>query len=672
MSAESFSHDPYFVPASQLGVVIPEKELVSPTGEQEVTLYTRDTPLVEGDCASTKCNPSENEGDEESEEEETTPRGWRSRGEIPSEKEESEEEEIIPRERHPRGETPSSDKIDRGRSANRFIALMNEEGDASPSSSEEGEEQPRQRRMSVANSEEGDVYPTKFTASSNKKEQKEPPIEGHWYKNGNFLTHEETDPSEEIDFLVEKTDALELAARAETKLDENKHLRNDTWSVNTTAFALHDVSVTLDVPVPALTLLDKKKCVVAGGAALYLGCPWSKWTHRCDVDFFVFDTHDAVDIMICVSQILVNEGYVICQSSGSVLTAIGYYGMRRIQIIRSGAKTVDDLISGEHGFDIDAVKAYYDGSVLCASINAEANWRARQCTTYTYRYVEPARLYGMLWKGFALTDEATKHIKNTLGFPPRGGFVAKYENNIVCLNRELPVEVQEYQLNKMQLPVVKNLVETIEAMDCKQNDYIKIFTFAGTYDEYVRITHVDVKSSKLSRPTPTLDNKYSCTPYPGNFYRIRSDYDLRLPLCRVIWKLDFASESKQDCSMGRIEVCDPAEHARLVQLETTLYSDIKDPLVSEFDPTHCRIIDQEGTSMATTNINVKLQSDVKFYINGARVEDPVLLPRTQISVVAFPGYFYDERDRTLPNDHPELYKCKLVWQVKKIFILQRD
>ena len=717
MSSDSYTNDSYFIPAANMHLSIPEQKATSAVTNSTSTHHTSTSDIVtvhvevlpennaelwqpmtaqqktytqlchsdynifsqnmstfsqsrdnasqarnhnlKGELLSSTIKPGEeysfpeNKNLEDNEEEDSEEEGDEGDISLSEDKEEEEEEEENSSSDEEEEEQASSDRIDRAHKSN----MQNNLGDSSTSKSNDRH-----------SSDEEDDVSYSYRTIQGYHEQKD--------------SEEDAPITEGVDFLITKTDELEITAR-NTHIDskeENKHLHNDTWSAfNAIPFTFDMVNLKLGVPADALSVLHRDKCVIAGGAALYLGCPWTKWSHRCDVDFFVFDTPEAVAIIVRLCNILTQQGYIVCQSSASVLTAIGYYGMRRIQIIRSGATCVDHLILGEHGFDIDAVKAYYDGHFLVPSVNAETNWRARKCTTYTYRYVEPIRLYGMLWKGFELSAECMQHIKNVIGWPLGEKFRSEYENNIVCLNRELPITVQEYQLNKMNLHVIKELQETVEAMNCKQNDYIKIFTFAGTYEEYVRTSMVDKKPSKVLLPECERTSSMFRSPinqkyYSGVFYSVFSDYNLRLPLCRVIWRVDFTSKRKEDRIMGRVEMCNPEEHKRLVQLEQALYEEIEDKEKSRFDPTHAREIDDGdiSTMIPTTNINIKLASDVRFYVNGVRVNPPVLQPRTQISLVAWPNYFYDNRDRGLPNTTPELYTCKLVWQVKKIFVISRD
>jgi hypothetical protein len=89
----------------------------------------------------------------------------------------------------------------------------------------------------------------------------------------------------------------------------------ERWHPNPAVLDAAAVCKTLGVP-PELGA----SMVVAGGAALKLGCPWTAWGPRCDVDVFVLAVDGADQRLSAVASLLARYGRVVCRSRPSVLT----------------------------------------------------------------------------------------------------------------------------------------------------------------------------------------------------------------------------------------------------------------------------------------------------------------------------------------------------------------
>ena len=173
-----------------------------------------------------------------------------------------------------------------------------------------------------------------------------------------------------------------------------------------------EVSQILDIEIELLNFLHPQQCVLAGGAALKIGCRDTKYTNRCDADLFVFKQDNSKILIQEICEYLITTGRKIYQFSKSVLTCIGNYGIRKIQIIKTNVTNIEELLEG---FDLDAVCACFDGNSFISTIGAQYAWLNKKCVISGNCYqIKADRLVALYWKGFELCDKSIAYLKNTI------------------------------------------------------------------------------------------------------------------------------------------------------------------------------------------------------------------------------------------------------------------
>lgn len=429
------------------------------------------------------------------------------------------------------------------------------------------------------------------------------------------------------------------------------HNNSDVWSKNIDR--IDNVDEILNIPKELIDFLNPNECVIAGGSAMYLGCRWTKFTLRCDVDFFVFK--NSLYIIEKMVQILKSFGYKICQSSPSVLTAIGYYGMRKIQIVYSSAENVDDLIILDEGFDINTIKCYYDGKYLYKTYGAEYDWIRKICSGGTYTAITSIRLFGMMWKGFKLTSEVMEYLSNTLGWPIPEDILWEYESNIPCLTKDIPESVQDFQLKKMGLPVIKdiNLISTIKPLF---NHYGPSGTFIGTYEKYVE--HLSLEQEKEVKMKTSSRGYFPTINYPGRFIEINSKYLLKIPMCHFAFGYKY-EQYKKDGNKRTVLSLHEKDYSRFREMESL----IMDKGLRKFAP-----LKEYGYNDDINNIRVKtndiccrIDETTEFIINGIPHNREIIFDRReQIIATGYPRYIHEF------SGHYNIQFTKIVWQISSI------
>jgi hypothetical protein len=134
----------------------------------------------------------------------------------------------------------------------------------------------------------------------------------------------------------------------------------------------------LGIPIEILRLLDPKRCVIAGGAALHLAQPDIPWGSANDVDVFLLRQLGREELFAKLSAILQETRVLHYSPAGLVVSAFGVPGVRTIQIIRHSAETVEELIC-DTGFDFNFNKVFYDGTVIKNTRSAALEWSDRVC-----------------------------------------------------------------------------------------------------------------------------------------------------------------------------------------------------------------------------------------------------------------------------------------------------
>lgn len=378
----------------------------------------------------------------------------------------------------------------------------------------------------------------------------------------------------------------------------------------------------LEIPKELINLLDKELIVIAGGSMTYIGCPTSRWDYSCDVDFFMLNVGEYVKNHLTVRfcDILTKNKYVICKSSASVLTAIGYWGKRRIQLIWSTAKTADQLI---HNFDLNVAKSYYDGKDLYFTSSAYCGWLDKKCYNGSLTPIKPERLARIHLKGFELLDDAKKQVKCTLGFPLSEEITNKLLYDIPCLTPNIPPKVQEAMLKRLKLPIVKNIKKFIKEdnkLVMLGNSYGPVGIYSlDDMEEFVNSVEINKKHIKSindwikSKPNIRL----ILTP-------IKSKFLVKLPVCYLPWTYNPFSS----CKLNKITI--PKENTKdaenFYDWNTKI---IRSILGSSYS------CDYE--KYRYYDISVKLDNKSSWYLNGIKYDKKfVIKENTTIQVVASP------------------------------------
>jgi len=287
-------------------------------------------------------------------------------------------------------------------------------------------------------------------------------------------------------------DHVNLSSLFETSIslkDRLKYMRNHHRQdiiFNPRFIPQLQVSQTLCIELEILQCLSDSTCVIAGGAALKLGCPDTPFTERCDVDIFVLNGPAQKETVLHLLHVLQETGRHILHQGKSVFSAIGAYGVRRIQIIASECKTPQELVSG---FDFTALCAYYSGHLLHATVGAQYAWTTRKCRiSIDGNHVIPLRLFSMFWKGFQLTELAIQFLRDTIGFPPRKELLDDFLYAVPFISRDIDLKVQYALLHRLHQFVLVNLNEEleIECLSIKRYGSIAPVIYKGELEDYAK------------------------------------------------------------------------------------------------------------------------------------------------------------------------------------------
>jgi len=159
------------------------------------------------------------------------------------------------------------------------------------------------------------------------------------------------------------------------------------------------VATQLNIEEELLDFLNPHDCVIAGGAALYLGCPQSIFPLCSDVDVYFFKKDNIplfLDAIVKTGRLLFYDSY----ASKTIITAIGKYGVRRIQIILTTYQNGQELVSD---FDLPPVRCFYDGTLLHPTIAALYAWETKKCFRRCFVPTSEKRLKIMQHKGFEVS-----------------------------------------------------------------------------------------------------------------------------------------------------------------------------------------------------------------------------------------------------------------------------
>jgi hypothetical protein len=192
---------------------------------------------------------------------------------------------------------------------------------------------------------------------------------------------------------------------------------------------------------------------------------------QSDVDFFFLKTANQLTLLAQFLEAVLATGRSVYQSGPSVLTAIGVFGTRRIQMILSRATSPIELVSK---FDFPSLRCYYDGHYLYPTTHSLHDWTTKKCTMKAYQRIKPMRLFAQYWKGFELDQNAQEYLQSTTyGWPVLAEVQRQYEFLIPYLH-EGPIEYQNAVLEqkfglkpiKLDLPITKLKLLLQTETDC--------------------------------------------------------------------------------------------------------------------------------------------------------------------------------------------------------------
>jgi hypothetical protein len=355
------------------------------------------------------------------------------------------------------------------------------------------------------------------------------------------------------------------------------------------------VAETLQIPHSILTILSADKVVIAGGAALQLGCPKSTTLPSSDVDIFILQDDDPTKFQLAFTQILTNEGYWVCRNSPSTLTAIGTFTRRRIQLVHSTATTSLELI---RNFDLNAVKACFDGTHLHSLACANFDWITMKCSQGQHVHIKPKRLAKLTLKGFAINKQTQKYLHLTIGWPLSTKIKNNLMYNIPALTPELPREIQQQQLIRMHM--IHPTIEAGAPLRTLGNAYGP----NGDFDYHTHSPDEFVQHLEKTRHAGTRSVFYTCK------------FRLKFPKCKVPF-----------------QVKDQLVNHR--RFKITMF-DKDHPFAAVHDA-----INNDTSTIATSlymDLGVSVNDKTRWYLKGVPLEDEpeVLQINTAIQVFGFP------------------------------------
>jgi hypothetical protein len=268
----------------------------------------------------------------------------------------------------------------------------------------------------------------------------------------------------------------------------------------------------LQIPLEILRLLSSTDAVIAGGAASYLADAGNSPLPTSDVDIFVFDNNNQKMMIDSITQALSNSNRVVCKSGPSVLTAIGTYGTKSIQVIATTAKNAEELVLA---FDLNLAKAFYDGVHVRFTASAQHDWMTKTCSNGTFTHIKPTRLAKAYLKGFQLNDAAIEYLKNTIKWPLCPQLIAKLVHRVPCLIPGVPYDVQMQQLLRMNLQPL-NYTQQDKELVALGNSYGPQGIFTGDANEFV--STLSVCQKKI---------------HSYIFNRFKREFLIALPVCFV-------------------------------------------------------------------------------------------------------------------------------------------
>jgi len=378
------------------------------------------------------------------------------------------------------------------------------------------------------------------------------------------------------------------------------------------------VAARLDVPLAVFPFLSPDRAVIAGGAAITLGCASARTLPSSDVDIFVLDAKGSTDLIQKLAAVLDEAKYVVCRLGKSVLTAVGYPGQTRLQIIASTATTSEELL---RKFDLHVCAGYYDGKTLCSTVAAAHDWLDMKCSNGGFTSIKPKRLVKAQMKGFVLNGAARDYLKRTIGYPVSAEYMSDLNCDVPSLMPDIPLATQLDQLKRMGLTPLRTDVKLsppISAFaDLKlpplDNSYGHTGgggddVFRGTVEEFLqRCTFVESPIRKRAM----------------QILFVKPRYLIQLPVCRAAFH--WSPVSNDPCAITKLIKLTIVTRADAVKFGVLLDA-LRDK--SNF-PSPVKFMDQKHQ-----DIHVKISNDTVWYVNGIPSDSRIMMPKgTPISAV---------------------------------------
>ncbi len=470
--------------------------------------------------------------------------------------------------------------------------------------------------------------------------------------------------STSIDTRTKKNFTFEQILR-ETKVDTMTRLKfllpQHASSMFTPRFVeLSDAALLLSVEENILECLNETTCVVAGGAALKIANPQSTFTNRCDVDVFILHNELQIQHLQKLLHLLAQSGRHIFHQGHSVFSAIGAYGVRRIQVIVSACNTAQAVIKE---FDLLPLEAFYDGTFLQSTVGANYDWCTKKCNINSFIQIRPLRLFSMYWKGFEISTAGLKFLENTIGFPPREDILNDFLYKIPYVVDEhiVPLQVQHAALYRLyQLTPFLNIDCLTSKDEAKTNNPFAVILFNsgfysgsdlltiyhGELQDYVKTCCTvanETRVIQIQNLRPTLRRYISCS-HSLEFY-----CSVQFVLDSETGKMEIQVTNLPDKDVKNIHETIPKQ---LMQ-SCLSYANIQDKLVT--------------VKTEWQTIFVKASKHTQFFQDGLSTlcEHVPTKQTLRARVIIRPRNFYEEK---LQQKQKNIDYFKLQWECSHVFV----
>ena len=291
----------------------------------------------------------------------------------------------------------------------------------------------------------------------------------------------------------------------------------------------HTLSAVLGATEVAVTeiLLQNNQLVLAGGAALRACDPHCIHLPSSDIDLFLLDATPitwvdalAPGTFLRFVQALQSLGYVFATSSqNTVLNAIGPFGAPRIQLVASAETSLIDLLSN---FDFRVLQCAFDGTQMWHTFGC-----AQDIITHTATpniTTGHARIKKIQLKGYKLSKELQTLLDHAEPIDEN-----KLEQDYPCVLQGVSVKYMEVFLSKFGLAPCSTQSTEWCMQPRKHNTGYNGHTgilWNQHLTESSRRRFLDGLSV-----VPLSDMTWSLEAKECSDLFLKSDYELRLPLC---------------------------------------------------------------------------------------------------------------------------------------------